>query len=192
MIPRFFRIFTLLALLLPTITVAGESSVAHSEYGMVVSPERHASEIGAQILAEGGNAADATIAVAFALAVTNPQAGGLGGGGFALVRDANGEPFALDFRETAPAALRAEMFLKDDGRPDPRLSLASGLGVGVPGLPRGLETLHARWGSLPWSKLIAPAVSLAQDGFKSYPHLHSATMGSKPRLERERRARRIR
>lgn len=133
--------------------------------GMVVSPEAHATDVGLAVLRSGGNAVDAAVATSFALAVTYPRAGSLGGGGFVLRRDAAGAVAALDFRETAPAALRAEMFLDPQGRLDPALSQRSGRAVGVPGLVAGLAEMHARWGSRPWRELVAPAIALAERGF---------------------------
>lgn len=133
--------------------------------GMVVSPETHATEVGVAVLRSGGNAVDAAIATAFALAVTYPRAGSLGGGGFLLRRGPDGAYGALDFRETAPAALRPEMFLDAEGRFDPRLAQRSGLSVGVPGLVAGLAEMHARWGTRPWRELVAPALALAERGF---------------------------
>ncbi len=114
-------------------TFAADPAAVRSQRGMVVSPESHASHVGAAVLDEGGTAADAAVAVALVLAVTNPQAGNLGGGGFLLYRDADGNHTALDFREMAPAALTSDLFLDESGRPVPGLSLESGLAVGVPG-----------------------------------------------------------
>jgi gamma-glutamyltranspeptidase/glutathione hydrolase len=114
-------------------TFAADPAAVPSQRGMVVSPEAHASHVGASVLNEGGTAADAAVAVALALAVTNPQAGNLGGGGFLLYRDSDGNHAALDFREIAPAALTADLFLDEAGSPLPGLSLESGLAVGVPG-----------------------------------------------------------
>jgi gamma-glutamyltranspeptidase/glutathione hydrolase len=155
---------------------------------MVVTPEANASRIGAEVLRKGGNAVDATVAVAFALAVTNPQAGSLGGGGFAITRDADGQYRALDFRELAPSRLSADLFLDDSGVPIPGLSTSSGLGVGVPGLVAGLEKLHADGGSLPWPDLIQPAISLARDGFQTYKHLRNATTDARRNILKDAQA----
>ncbi len=132
--------------------------------GMVVSAEEHASRVGVDILRRGGNAVDAAVATAFALAVTYPRAGNLGGGGFLLYRSPDGRFFALDFRETAPRSLRASMFLDEAGRPVPERSLRGGLAVGVPGSVAGLAEAHRRWGSLPWRTLLEPAMRLASQG----------------------------
>ena len=129
----------------------------------VVSVSRPASEVGIRILREGGNAVDATIATAFALAVTHPQAGNIAGGGFMVVAPPDGGPSyqnakVVDFRETAPGKATATMFqLKE--------SVRNTKGVGVPGTVAGLELAHKRWGKLPWAQLVEPAVSLARNGF---------------------------
>lgn len=131
--------------------------------GAVASASPAATGVGLEILAAGGNAVDAAVAVALALAVVHPQAGNLGGGGFAVVR-VGSSVAALDFREAAPGAARREMFLDAGGNPVPELSLVGGLAVGVPGSPTGLFELHRRFGRLPWAQVVAPAVRLA-DGF---------------------------
>ena len=126
---------------------------------MVVSVSRPASEVGAAVLARGGNAVDAAVATAFALAVTWPEAGNLGGGGFMLVQPApgKGDAVMIDYRETAPAAATEAMFAKGRGSP-------YGL-VGTPGTVRGLGLAHKRFGKLPWKDVVLPAVKLAEDGF---------------------------
>ncbi len=170
---------------------AADPAAVGSPRGMVVTPEAHASRVGAAVLAEGGTAADAAVAVALALAVTNPQAGSLGGGGFLLYRDENGEHAALDFRETAPAGLTPDLFLDESGHPIKGLSLDSGLAVGVPGLTAGLVEIHRRWGTLDWKRLVEPAISLARDGFAVYPDLVQAYKPAEERLRRDKDALRI-
>ena len=134
--------------------------------GMVAADHERASQIGAQILERGGNAADAAVATAFALGVLNPMASGIGGGGFAIYHDrASGQTVVFDFRERAPAAATRDMFLVD-GVFRPELSMRSGLAVGVPGEVAGLWALHQQFGRLPWSELVAPAIALAEDGFE--------------------------
>ncbi|KAB1075588.1 gamma-glutamyltransferase [Methylobacterium planeticum] len=136
-------------------------------HGMVAAQEGRAAEIGVGILRRGGNAVDAAVAVGFALAVTLPRAGNLGGGGFMLVhRAARGETVAIDFRETAPGAARADMFLGADGEPDRTASVRGGKAVGVPGSVRGLAEAHRLYGSgrLTLAELIAPAERLARAG----------------------------
>ncbi|MCX7051076.1 MAG: gamma-glutamyltransferase, partial [Proteobacteria bacterium] len=113
--------------------------------GMVVSQNEAASAVGARVLAEGGNAIDAAVAVGFALAVTLPRAGNLGGGGFMVIHLSEGNrSIAIDHRESAPASARANMFLDANGRADPRLSRDTGLSVGVPGTVAGLIHAHER------------------------------------------------
>jgi len=132
--------------------------------GAVASAAPAATEAGLEILREGGNAADAAVAVALALAVVHPEAGNLGGGGFAVLRF-DDEVAALDFRETAPAGATPEMFLGPDGAPVPDRSLVGPLAAGVPGTPSGLAELHRRYGRLPWPRTVSPAIRLARDGF---------------------------
>jgi len=135
--------------------------------GMVVSQERIASEVGAQILAAGGNAVDAAVATGFAMAVTLPQAGNLGGGGFMLIHLAQeGKTLALDYREMAPAAAHAELFLDPDGTPDSQLSRYSGLASGVPGTVAGLVHAQRHYGTLSLQRVMAPAIALAEKGFR--------------------------
>lgn len=134
--------------------------------GLVVSVDRYASRIGAEVLREGGNAVDATVATAFALAVTHPEAGNIGGGGFVVVRLANsGEVFTVDYREAAPALATPGMFLKPDGAVDPEKVNVGWQVVGVPGAPSGLWTVHQRAGKLPWKRLVQPAIDLCEQGF---------------------------
>jgi len=131
---------------------------------MVVSEAEPATAVGKQILTAGGNAVDAAVATAFALAVVHPTAGNIGGGGFAVVRFEPGKGAALDFRETAPAAATEKMFLDKDGKPTDR-SLNGHLASGVPGAVAGLWELHRKFGKKPWKDLVAPAIALARDGF---------------------------
>ena len=158
---------TLLAALLilsPAAWAADPAPVSASR-GMVVTAQRLASDIGAQVLRDGGNAVDAAVAVGYALAVAYPAAGNLGGGGFMTVRLADGRTAFLDFREKAPLAATAGMFLDAKGDVVPRLSLDSWLAVGVPGSAAGLELARVRYGTLPRAALMAPAIRLARDGF---------------------------
>jgi gamma-glutamyltranspeptidase/glutathione hydrolase len=138
--------------------------------GMVVAQERIAARIGVEVLDRGGNAVDAAVAVGFALAVTYPRAGNLGGGGFMVIhlaKDAKGNDardIAIDYRETAPQAATPTMFLDSDGNPDPAKSRDSGLSVGVPGTVAGLALAHEKYGSgkLSLADLLAPAIRLAR------------------------------
>jgi len=140
--------------------------LAHN--GMVVAQEQRAARIGIEILDRGGNAVDAAVAVGFALAVTYPRAGNLGGGGFMVIHLAkDNRDTAIDYRETAPAAATQDMFLDAKGEPDPAKSRDSGLAVGVPGTVAGLALAHEKYGSgkLSLAELIAPAIELAHKGF---------------------------
>jgi gamma-glutamyltranspeptidase/glutathione hydrolase len=131
---------------------------------MVVAQEKIGAEVGAQVLRDGGNAMDAAIATAFALAVTYPSAGNIGGGGFIIYRASNGDAVAYDFREAAPAKAHARMFLKD-GSYSSAIHHNSHLSVGVPGTVAGLYLAWQEHGKLPWKSLVAPAIKLAEDGF---------------------------
>jgi gamma-glutamyltranspeptidase / glutathione hydrolase len=135
--------------------------------GVVVAQEQRAARIGIEILDRGGNAVDAAVAVGFALAVTYPRAGNIGGGGFMVIHLAKtGEDVAIDYRETAPAAATETMFLDANGEADPKKSRDSALSIGVPGTVAGLALAHAKYGSgnLPLAELIAPAITLARNG----------------------------
>ena len=136
-----------------------------AEHGMVVSAHRLASEAGLNVLRHGGNAVDAAIATAYALAVTFPEAGNLGGGGFMLVRMADGRETFIDFRETAPAAATRDMYLDSSGKPDAQRSQRGHLAAGVPGTVAGLELARAKYGTRPRVELVAPALALAANGF---------------------------
>jgi gamma-glutamyltranspeptidase/glutathione hydrolase len=131
-----------------------------------------ASDAGKEILAKGGNAFDAAVAVAAALAVVEPSSSGLGGGGFFLIRRASdGLEVMIDLREMAPGAASRDMYLDKDGNPVPGLSRDSALAAGIPGEPAGLAHLAKKYGKLPLSVSLAPAIKLARDGFPLYPRL---------------------
>ncbi len=130
--------------------------------GAVASPEATATTVGASVLSSGGNAVDAAVAVAFALAVTFPNAGNLGGGGFMIVH-MNGEDFAIDYRETAPAAATRDMYLDEKGTPRGDESLRTCKAAGVPGTVAGLWRAHQKWGSKPWKSLLGAAMSLCSN-----------------------------
>lgn len=133
--------------------------------GMVGSTEEHASRAGIEILQQGGNAIDAAVAVGFALAVTHPAAGNLGGGGFMLIRFADGRTTAIDYREVAPAAAHRDMFLGPDGNPVVERSLVGPLAAGVPGSVAGMAFAQRKYGRLPLATVVQPAIRLARDGF---------------------------
>ena len=137
-----------------------------ADSGMVVSAHPEASKIGVAILRKGGNAIDASIAVSFALAVCYPSAGNIGGGGFAVVRMSSGEISTLDYREKAPKSASRDMFLDSKGNVINDLSVCSHKASGVPGSVDGIITLYEKYGSLPFSELIQPAINLALKGFK--------------------------
>jgi len=136
-----------------------------ADHGMVVTAHRLATEAGLDVLRHGGNAIDAAVAVGYALAVTFPEAGNLGGGGFMTVRLADGSTHFLDFRETAPGAARADMYLDKQGNVIPGKSARGWLAAGIPGTVAGMEYAREHWGSQPRADLMAPAIRLAGDGF---------------------------
>ncbi len=139
---------------------------ASSQKGMVVSAHVLASEVGLDILKRGGNAAEAAIAVQFALAVVYPSAGNIGGGGFLVYRDQEGEVTALDYREKAPMAATRDMYLDSAKNIVPDLSFIGVLAAGVPGSVAGLEETYKKFGStIPWNDLVEPAILLAENGF---------------------------
>ncbi len=136
-----------------------ESRTVVAAKGMAVSVSPTGTQVGVEILRKGGNAVDAAIAMAFAMAVTYPAAGNIGGGGFMLIYPGNGrDPVVIDYRETAPQLATREMFVKDDNPYSHRVS-------GTPGTVRGMELAHKRFGKLPWKELVMPAVRLAEEGF---------------------------
>src|SRR5262245_13708959 len=159
-----FFILLFVSLVLPS--HAGDGAVT-ARHGMVVAQEARAARIGAEVLAKGGNAVDAAVATGFALAVTYPRAGNIGGGGYMVIHLARANrQIAIDYRETAPKATTPDIFLNDKGDPDPRKSRDSALSIGVPGTVAGLALAHQRFGSgvFSLSDLIAPAIKLAREG----------------------------
>ncbi|MEE8606267.1 MAG: gamma-glutamyltransferase [Nitrospiraceae bacterium] len=155
-----------LAFLLPTFVRAGASTEpVRARNGMVVSSQRIASQVGVEVLKKGGTAVDAAIATGFALAVTLPSAGNIGGGGFILMRTAEGEVTAFDFREKAPAAAHERMFLDEKGEYSAPTNHVGYLSIGVPGTVAGFFLAHERFGTLPMEELLAPAIELAEKGF---------------------------
>lgn len=138
-----------------------------AKHGMVVAQERLSAQVGADIMARGGNAIDAAVATGFAMAVTYPRAGNIGGGGFMVIHTAKGESTTIDYRETAPSKATRDMFLGPDGKPDIAKSRDSALGIGVPGTVAGLALALEKHGSgkFTLSDLLQPAIALARDGF---------------------------
>ena len=144
----------------------GQNSSGKFRNGMVVCAYPDASKAGLDILKKGGNAVDAAVAVHFALAVTHPQAGNIGGGGFMVYRGANGNTNTLDFRESAPARANANMYLDSAGNVIPNKSLYTHQASGIPGSVAGIFEAHKKYGKLKWADLVQPAVDLAFKGFK--------------------------
>ena len=155
--------FSVIALASPAI-YAG-SSPARAKLGMVITQSDIASEVGFQVIKNGGNAMDAAVASAFALSVTHPTAGNIGGGGFLVYRPTSGAPVSYDFREAAPSGSSPEMWLKD-GKYNYDLHHNSHRSVGVPGTVAGLYLAWKEQGSKPWKELVMPAIVLARDGFE--------------------------
>jgi len=140
--------------------------------GMVVSQHYLATEVGKNILDQGGNAIDASVAVAFALAVVLPRAGNIGGGGFLVLHNAEEDKnYALDYREMAPAAADRDMYLNEDGSVNKSTSRLGYLAGGIPGTVAGMWEAHQKFGSMPWKDLLKPAIQLAQAGFKVSPFM---------------------
>ncbi|MCP4900779.1 MAG: gamma-glutamyltransferase [bacterium] len=178
----FFLISGMVLLSAGSLSAASPTAVSGSG-GAVASAAPTATEAGLKILRDGGNAVDAAVATALALAVVHPQAGNLGGGGFAVVR-LDGVVHTLDFRETGPAEARHDMFLDRNGNPVRNASRIGPLAAGVPGSPKGLHELHSRHGKLSWQKVVAPAIRLAEDGFRVTRRLERSISSSRELLER--------
>lgn len=160
----------------------GSVASASSTGGMVATTDPVATAVGLEVLRSGGNAIDAAIATQFALAVVNPEAGNIGGGGFMVIRTTSGESAALDFREKAPLAASRDMFLDADGELTDR-SVVGHLAAGVPGSVAGMWEAHRRFGSIPWSTLVEPAIRLA-DGLTVHPRLAESLSDYSSRLSR--------
>ena len=147
---------------------AGTVHGVPAEYGMVVAQEKLAAHIGADILRQGGNAVDAAVATGFAMAVSYPRAGNIGGGGFMVIHSAErNDDIAIDYRETAPSAMTRDVFLGADGKPDVDKSRNSAFGIGVPGTVAGLALALEKYGSgnFTLAQILKPAIDLARDGF---------------------------
>ena len=168
---------------LPGAAGAASAVGGQSQRGMVVSASAIVSQAGRDVLAAGGNAIDAAIATGFALAVTYPTAGNIGGGGFMVIRMPDGRATTIDFRETAPAAATAEMFSDSSGAYSSRLHHRSHLSVGVPGTVAGFALAHQKYGRSAWKNLVDPAVKLAGDGFTVPSGLAASLSGSLTRFK---------
>jgi gamma-glutamyltranspeptidase/glutathione hydrolase len=159
------RVACLYSLALGAVLVAGSPVYAAVlEGGAVAAPDQYSADVAAQILKKGGNAVDAAVATAFTLAVTYPEAGNIGGGGF-MTLYVHGKPYFLDYRETAPKAASRGMYLDEKGAVIENLSLVGARAAGVPGTVLGLWEAHRRFGKLPWAELMTPAIGYARNGF---------------------------
>lgn len=157
-----------------------------STSGMVVARNKVAAEIGAQVLADGGNAVDAAVAVGFSLAVVQPGEGNIGGGGFMLVYDAGSKATtAIDYREMAPPGATRDMFLDENGDADPQLSRSSHISAGVPGTVAGMYLAHQKFGRLPWDRLLQPAIKLAREGIVVRAYLATSLASRRDRMCRD-------
>ncbi|PRP92000.1 Gamma-glutamyltranspeptidase precursor [Enhygromyxa salina] len=153
--------------------------ISRGKQGAVASAESNASRIGVEILQAGGNAVDAAVAVGFALSVTHPSAGNIGGGGFMVLRFPDGKSAAVDYRETAPGAASADMYLDEDGELTDQ-SRTGAKAAGIPGDVAGFWYAHQQWGKLEWKQVVAPAVALARDGWTlDENHADDLSWGSK-------------
>ena len=161
---RFVRFLTLLLIFALIVPALDARQPTYARKAMVVAEEDLATEVGVSVLRSGGNAVDAAVAVGFALAVTHPYAGNIGGGGFMLIRMADGRTTFIDFREKAPAAATHNMYLSASGTPTPD-SVVGWRAAGVPGTIRGLALANKKYGREPWAELVKPALSLATNGF---------------------------
>ena len=178
---KLFSRFLLRTLVLVAVSIhlsyvpTGGRIPVYARHGMVTSSSAIASEIGKEVLRKGGNAIDAAVATAFALAVTWPSAGNIGGGGFIVYRSADGKVTSFDFREKAPLAAHEKMYLDANGALIPGINHRGLLSVGVPGTVAGLYQAHAKYGKMDWKKLVDPAIKLAQKGipFSHALHQHS-------------------
>jgi gamma-glutamyltranspeptidase/glutathione hydrolase len=175
------RRWVCLCLILWGSPVGAANAPTFASSGMVVAANDIAAEVGKQVLLEGGSAVDAAVATAFALAVTHPTAGNIGGGGFLVYRPSKGEPMTYDFRETAPAASHPEMWLVD-GEYSKTLHHDSYASVGVPGTVAGLHLAWQDEGRLPWERLLAPAIALAKNGITVTDHLSRSMAKQLPRM----------
>jgi gamma-glutamyltranspeptidase/glutathione hydrolase len=184
---RVTTILSLTVLLLSSVELrhllGASKAPIRAKHGMVASAERLASQIGIDTLKKGGNAVDAAVAVGFALAVTHPSAGNLGGGGFMMIRFANGDTACIDYRETAPAAAGRDVYLDASGQIVSKASTQGYRASGVPGTPAGLCLAQKKYGRLSLKQVIQPSIDLAEQGFLVSDHLSDSLKGSAPLLE---------
>ena len=170
--------------LIALVTLTTSWAQTHGKQGMVVSDNAVASQVGIDILKKGGNAIDAAVATAFTLAVTHPQAGNIGGGGFIVFMDTSGKTTTIDFREKAPLLATPDMFLDEEGKLVEGSNHNKLKSVGVPGTVAGLYLAHGKYGLLPWKKLVQPAIDLANKGvvlsYTLASHAKNIQSGSSP------------
>src|SRR5690606_5803238 len=145
--------------------LAAAPAPVEGQRGMVVTAQHLASQVGLEVLKKGGNAVDAAVAVGYALAVTLPSAGNIGGGGFMLISLADGRDIFINFREKAPLAAHRDLYLDENGEVIPGASTDTYLGVGVPGTVMGLEYAREKYGTMSRQELMEPAIKLAREGF---------------------------
>lgn len=178
-----YRIPNILVFLAVSLSMNVAFGQVHARNGMVASSSKIASEVGIEILKKGGNAIDASVATAFALAVTHPSAGNIGGGGFLVFMDSTGNATTIDFREKAPLKASPTMFLDKDGNLPKGMNLygkessnnhIGAKSIGVPGTVAGLYLAHQKYGSLPWADLVQPSIDIAMNGFPLTWSLYNA------------------
>jgi len=181
--PAPLSLAALLAFVLVPDALHASSTPVRARIGMVATQNAIASQVGIEVMMDGGNAVDAAVASAFALAVVHPAAGNIGGGGFLLVRPSAGKPAVYDFRERAPMKASPTMFLVD-GRYDAARHHDSHVAIGVPGTVAGLHRAWADYGRMPWRRLVEPAIALARDGFMVSDGLARSLKDVLPRMKR--------
>ena len=178
---RYYLLFFLSAPLIFSDEITASQSFANG--GMVVTQHYLATQIGKDVLDQGGNAYDAAVAVGFAMAVVLPRAGNIGGGGFMVMYDAvSGDSSSIDYREKAPLLSSRDMYLDQNNEFDSLKSTVGYLSVGVPGTVYGLWEVHQKYGSLPWSDLLQPSIVLAERGFEMSNYMIKTLKRYKPKL----------
>src|SRR6185369_5434025 len=179
-----FAVLTAFAVMLSVTLIprAASREPARARHGMVASTSEIASRVGVEIMQRGGNAIDAAVAVGLALAVTWPSAGNIGGGGFMMIRRANGDTEIIDYRERAPLAANRDMYLDKDGNVIKGASTVGYKAVGVPGSVAGAFLAQKRHGKLTWAQVVEPARRLATEGFEVHIHLARSLRGTSKTL----------
>jgi gamma-glutamyltranspeptidase / glutathione hydrolase len=172
------------SILIASVVLPASRTPVHARHGMVAAADPLAARVGVDVLRAGGNAVDAAVAVGFALAVTYPYAGNIGGGGFMVIRLADGRETTIDFRERAPSRAARDMFVDDSGHVVPERSQVGALAAGVPGSVAGLAYARSHYGTRPLAQLVTPAVTLARDGFEVSWQLSGSLTHSKSLLSK--------